>query len=179
MKSFLKHLISATTTFIIPLASILALVLLFYIPRDNGYWNFLRLAPFYTGIYFWQSQRPDIFNIFSAFILGIIADVCEGSPLGINVLSFLFLYIISIQLSFRFNIQKFSYSWLLFGTALLITLSFKTLMTSIMYRHFIPINLAGIELLLIFALYPLLARIYIWIERRYIHLEERHEKIEP
>ena len=151
MKSFIKNFLSATTNFIIPLISIIALVLCFYIPQANGYWNFLHLAPCYTGIYFWQSQRPDIFNIFSAFILGIIADVCEGTPLGINVLSFLLLYIISTQFSLRFNIQKFSYSWLLFGAAILITLFFKMLMSSIMYRHFVPINLLIIELLLIFA----------------------------
>lgn len=179
MKNFIKNFSQTAITFIIPLISIIILVLCFYIPRADSYWNFLRLAPFYTGIYFWQSQRPDIFNIFSAFILGIVADVCEGSSLGINVLSFLLLYIISTQFSFRFNIQKFSYSWLIFGAALFITLFFKMLMASAMYRHFVPINLLIIELLLIFAVYPLLARIYIWVERKYIHLEERYEKIEP
>jgi hypothetical protein len=32
--------------------------------------------------------------------------------------------------------------------------------------------------LLTCALYPLLARIYIWVERHYIHLEERYEKVQ-
>ncbi len=179
MRNSIKNFTLAMTNFFIPLISIIVLVLLFYIPRTNSYWNFLRLAPFYAGIYFWQSQRPDIFNIFSAFLLGILADICEGTHLGINVMTFLFLYIISSQLSLRFNIKKFSYSWLLFGAALIMTMFFKMLISSITSRHLISIVLIGIELLLIFALYPLLARIYIWIERRYIHLEERYEKIEP
>lgn len=178
MKNSIKNFAITMITFFIPLISIVVLVLLFYIPRTNSYWNFLRLAPFYAGIYFWQSQRSDIFNIFSAFILGILADIFEGTHLGTNVLTFLFLYIISTRFSLRFNIKKFSYSWLLFGAALIMTMFFKMLITSTISRHFISISLMGIELLLIFALYPLLARIYIWIERRYIHLEERYEKIE-
>lgn len=179
MKSSIKNFYIEISAFLTPIISILALVLLLYIPRSTDYWNFLRQSPFYAGIYFWQSQRPDAFNIFSAFILGIFADVLGAVPIGINIMTFLVLYIIAVQLSMRFNIKKFSYSWLIFITALFITLIFKALIVSILYRQFIPINLWAVELLLTGALYPLLARIYIWVERRYIHLEERYEKIQP
>ena len=54
---------------------------------------------------------------------------------------------------------------------------FKFLITSIFNRMWIPINAALLELLLTITLYPLLARYYIWVERRYIHLEDRYEKI--
>lgn len=179
MKNSIKNFYIEISAFFTPILNIILLVLLFYIPRSDNYWNLLRQAPFYTGIYFWLSQRPDIFNVLSAFILGIFADVLGGVPIGINILTFLILYIIAVQFSLRFNIKKFSYSWLLFITALLITFIFKALMVSILYRQIIPLNLWSIELLLTCALYPLLARIYIWIERRYIHLEERYEKIQP
>jgi len=178
MKNSIKNFYIEFSAFLTPLISILALVLLLSVPRSSDYWNFLRQSPFYAGIYFWQSQRPDVFNIFSAFILGIFADVLGSVPIGINIMTFLVLYIISVQFSLRFNIKKFSYSWLLFITALLATLIFKALIVSILYRQIIPINLWAIELLLTCALYPLLARIYIWVERRYIHLEERYEKIQ-
>ncbi|MBP5698973.1 MAG: hypothetical protein J6W96_05555, partial [Alphaproteobacteria bacterium] len=88
------------------------------------------------------------------------------------------LYMISTKLSLRFNVKRFSYSWLLFCAATITTLILKALIASIMYRQIIPLDLLGIELLLIMALYPLLARIYVWVERRYIHLEERYEKVE-
>ena len=178
MKAAIKNFLTETIAFLVPLASILALVLILYVPRSNSYWNFLRQAPFYAGIYFWQSKRADIFNIFSAFILGILADVIGNTPLGINIISFLALYLISTKLSLRFNVKRFSYSWLLFCAATITTLILKALIASIMYRQIIPLDLLGIELLLIMALYPLLARIYVWVERRYIHLEERYEKVE-
>lgn len=178
MKNSIKNFLSTTTVFLVPILSILALALLFYLPRTNSYWNFLRLVPFYTGIYFWQSQRSDIFHLLSAFILGIFADVLEGVSLGINVTTFLILYIISVKLSARFNIKRFSYSWLLFLTAMFLTFLFKASITSILYRNPIPFNLLFLEFLLVVALYPLLAWIYILIERRYIHLEERYEKIQ-
>ena len=179
MKRFLKNIFQETAVLLIPLISILGLILLFSIPRAGGYWNFLRQAPFYAGIYFWQSQRPDAFNIFSAFVLGIFADVLEGAPLGIDIMSFLILYIIAVKITTQFNIQRFSYSWLLFSAAIIVTFIFKSLIVSAFYRRFIPLNLIVVELALIIAAYPLFARIYMWIERRFIHLEVRYEKIEP
>jgi len=177
MKSSIKNFLSETIVFFVPIIIILVLALLFYLPRSGSYWNFLHLAPFYIGIYFWQSQRADIFHLFSAFILGIFADVLEGVSLGINITTFLVLYLISVKYSTKFNVKRFSYSWLLFATAMLITLMFKALITSILYRQLIPLDFLGMEYLLTVALYPLLARIYILLERRYIHLEERYEKI--
>lgn len=177
MKSTIKNFLTAIGMYFVPIASIIALELLLYIPRTGGFGNFLRLTPFYAGIYFWQSQRPDAFNMISAFILGIFADVLSNTPLGVNVAAFLFLYITSIYLSSWFNVKKFSYSWLLFFVATAATFLFKALAVSVFYRRLIPLNYLLFELLLSFTLYPLWTRIYIWAERRYIHLEERYEKI--
>ena len=178
MKSGIKNFLYEAAAFLIPLLSTLVFVLILYLPRGNSYWNFLRQAPFYAGIYFWQSQRPDAFNFLSAFILGIFADVLGGVLLGINILSFLVLYLVSIYLSERFNIKRFSYSWLLFSAALFITMLFKGIITSLFFRQILPLNLLVIEFLLTLSIYPLLARAYIWVERRFIHLEERYEKIQ-
>ncbi len=177
MKTGLKHFFTATGIFLVPILSILSIALLLYIPRPTGFWNFLRLTPFFAGIYFWQSQRPDTFNLLSSFILGIFADVLSGVPLGVNITSFMVLYITSLHLSSYFNVKKFSYSWLLFMLATLVTLLFKGLTVSIFYRKLIPLNYLLFEFLLTFALYPLWARIYMWVEHRFIHLEERYEKI--
>lgn len=177
MKRTLKNIATTASLFFIPILSIIALELLLYIPHSNGFWSFLHLTPFYTGVYFWQSQRPDAFNMISAFILGIIADVLSSTPLGVNIATFLFLYLASIYLSSLFNVKKFIYSWLLFMLATLSTLLFKALAVSIFYRRLIPLNYLLFEFLLTFTLYPLWARFYIWAERRFIHLEERYEKV--
>lgn len=178
MKAGLKNFLTTVLAFLVPIISTLVLILILFIPRDNSYWNFLRQAPFYAGIYFWQSQRPDIFTFFSAFILGVLADVFGSTPLGINIISFLVLYMIATQISQHFNVKRFSYSWLLFAASTFLTLLFKATIVSGAYRHLIPFNLLAIEWLLIVASYPLFARIYIWTERRYIHLEERYEKVQ-
>lgn len=177
MKTALKRFCANIGIYTVPLISILAVTLLLYLPHFTGFWNFLHITPFYAGIYFWQSQRPDIFNLLSAFILGIFTDVLSGVPLGVNITSFMVLYITADILSSHFNIKKFSYSWLLFMLATLLTLIFKGTIVSIFYRKIIPLNYLLFEFLLSFALYPLWARIYMGIERRYIHLEERYEKI--
>ena len=175
MKTGIKHFLTTSILFIIPILSIMCVEILAYIPRINEFWNFLRLSPFYIGRYFWLRIRPDIFNIFSAFILGIIADILSSSILGINILSFLILYLISSYILSYFNIKKFTYSWLLFLLALLITIIFKSTLLSLTYKTLIPIHLAIYEFLLTFALYPIIGRFYHYIEYNYIHLEERYE----
>ncbi len=172
-KNFYASIISYT----IPPISIILIDLLFYIPRSSDFWNFIRLVPFYTGIYFWSSQRPDAFNGISVFLLGIIADVMSANPLGINVMTFLCLYFLATRLSTYINVKRFSYSWLLFALSITLSIMFKFLITSIFNRMWIPLNAALLELLLTITIYPLLARYYIWVERRYIHLEDRYEKI--
>lgn len=85
-----KNFFVGIGVYAIPVLSIMAMVLVFYIPRFTEFWNYLRLAPFYAGIYFWISQRPDAFNGISAFVLGIFADVVSAAPLGVNVMAFWF-----------------------------------------------------------------------------------------
>lgn len=177
MKSSFKNFLTSAKVLFIPTFSILVLVILLYIPRANDYWNFLRQAPFYTGIYFWQSQRPDAFNVISAFILGLFADVLGGVPLGINIMTFLVLYMLSAQCSQRFNVKRFSYSWLLFSGILFLIMILKAVLISIFYRQLIPLTSLMMEWLLTVALFPLMTRIFIWVEKQYIHLEERYEKV--
>lgn len=175
MKSSLKKFFHTLYIFLVPLLSIYFLELICYLPRFSSFYNFLRFAPFYTGIYFWLSMRKDVFNIISVFILGIFADVLGSSTIGINILSFLFLYITSLKLFAIFNIQNFLYSWLLFSLTFLLTLVFKLISISLMYHTLLPLNLIFIEFLLTIAIYPIIARFYLFIEHRFIHLEERYE----
>ena len=175
MKSALKTFFTTIYIFLIPLLSIMFLELIAYIPRNTSFWNFIRIAPFYTGIYFWLSLRPDAFNLLSAFILGIISDILNGSTLGINVLTFLVLYLVSTQIFIYFNIKKFTYSWILFLLAIFITLIFKTIIVSFSYHTLRPLNYLALEFMLTFAIYPVCSRFYSWVEKKYIHLEERYE----
>lgn len=175
MKTGIKNFIASFLVFITPILSILFLEIFFYVPRINEFWNYLRLAPFYTGIYFWLIMRRDIFSLLSSFILGIFADVLSSSTLGTNLLSFLVLFIISEKMFIFFNIKKFLYSWLLFSLALLITLLFKALIVSTFHLTLIPFNHLVLEFILTTMLYPLIGRFYLFIENRYIHLEERYE----
>ena len=52
----IKNFFAGIGVYAVPVLSIMAMVLVFYIPRFTEFWNYLRLAPFYAGIYFWISQ---------------------------------------------------------------------------------------------------------------------------
>lgn len=173
-----KKFFATVGIYLVPIISIMAAGILFYVPRQAEFWNYCRLIPFYAGIYFWTGRRADIFNCVSVFVLGIFADVIGSVPLGINITTFLVLYFLSAHFSSSFNIQKFSYSWLLFTLAASLTFLFKAATVSILYRRFVPLNSLLLELLFTITLYPLMARFYDWLEWRFIHLEEQYEKVQ-
>ena len=175
MKTSLKNTLTHILIFSVPITSILFLETLLYIPRFSIFFNIIRLCAFYCGIYFWLSTRADIFNFFSTFILGVFADVISGTPLGINVLTFLLFYLTSIYLISYFNIKKFSYSWLIFSLILLLTFIFKAFMVIVFFKSTIPLNTFLLELFLTICIYPLIIRFFIFIEKKYIHLEEQYE----
>ena len=177
MINSLKNFFISCLIYFVPLLSIIGVVLILYIPRSNEFWNFLRTAPLYTGIYFWSTTRSDIFNLLSAFFLGIMADIIGSTPLGVNIITFLTLYTLSIKLSDYFNIQKFFYAWILYTVILLITFIFKTILICTFYRQIIPLHFLAFEFFLNIMIYPLTIRLFAKIERRFIHLEERYEKI--
>ena len=96
---------------------------------------------------------------------------------GVQTCALPILYFLASRFSASFNIKKFSYSWMLFAVAAFAAMLFKALIISAFYRAFVPLNFLVFEYLLTVTLYPILARFYIWAEGRYIHLEERYEKI--
>lgn len=88
--------------------SFLAALILTYIPLPTVV-NFFRPEWLALVVLFWVLIAPYRVGIITAWILGLILDVADGSTLGIHALAFVMIAYLAIR--FRSRILKFNLIW--------------------------------------------------------------------
>ena len=53
--------------------------------------GFAQIAPPWPmiGIFYWSIYRPDLLPVWTAFLIGLLADIVAGTPVGVNALLYL------------------------------------------------------------------------------------------
>lgn len=164
---FLKHRI--------PLLSSLLLVLLFFMPLDAFELNGLHPQISLMCVYYWVEKRPYMFGFISAFLLGLLVDVCSASPLGSNCL---LLMVITFILSKAFHYihpASFSMDWLLFALVCISATFLKWILLAVYFGTFPTLNLIVLNTLSTLMLYPLIAYINNWIQLNLLPQERINE----
>jgi rod shape-determining protein MreD len=95
-------------TWLIIAFSILAALFLTYLPLPN--WaNFFRPEWFVLVLLFWVLIMPYRVSVGTAWILGLLLDVADGSILGIHALAFVIVAYLVVR--FRTRIIRYSLAW--------------------------------------------------------------------
>ena len=92
---------------LLPLFSSLLLLFFSYVPLDFLLFNNIRPAVAMVCVYFWMIHRPDLFNLVSVYLLGVVDDVISNVPFGTNILTLLVLYVLISNLSRFLNGKPF------------------------------------------------------------------------
>lgn len=110
-------------------------------------------------IYFWTVYRPDLFNLFSVFILGLVSDIMSIAPFGIYLLLYLVTFLFVTNLIKYINEKTFEIMWI--GLALLLPfiLFVGWFMASVYYASFLPIKAMIFSYFLSVFLYPVIGGI--------------------
>lgn len=140
----------------IPLLVSLFMILFSYIPLSSSLANNARPLVGLLCIYFWLIYRPDLFNLFSVFILGLTADILSATPLGINIFSFLIMYLLVTNFLRYLNGKPFIVLWFGFALFLLPVILSKWLLLSIFYSSFMPAMLLLFSYLITVCFYPII-----------------------
>lgn len=156
----------------LPLLSSLLLLFLSYVPLDFIIFNNIRPAVGMVCVYFWMIHRPDLFNLLSVFILGLVDDIISNVPLGANILTLLVLYVLLSNLSRFFNGKPFVVTWYGFALLSLVTFLTKWLVLSVYYSSFLPLPIVGFSYLVTAAAYPFLSLILAFVQNNLIADEE-------
>ena len=102
---------------LLPFMSSVLLLLISYIPLDFSVFNNIRPSIGLICVYFWMLHRPDLFNLWSVYFLGVIDDIISSAPFGSNIFAMLLLYVLITNTSRFFNAKPFVVTW--YGFAVL------------------------------------------------------------
>lgn len=148
----------------LPFVTSVIWVLFSYLPLDGAAANNLRPDMGLICVFFWVLNRPDVFNLFSVYFLGLIVDIITSAPFGSNVFSFLVMYLLVSNLATYFNAKPFVVSWYGFALFCLITMFGRWLLVSVYYSHFLPLTLLVFSLLSTIIIYPVVGLVNAFIQ---------------
>lgn len=148
---FLKHRI--------PLFFSLLLVILFSMPLDVYALNGYRPQVSVICLYYWAEKRPNMFGLVSAFILGLLVDVCNTAPLGINcLLSMVFLWLCT-KVFYYVKPVSFTMDWFMFAVAGIVFMFCKWLVFMAYYGAYLQLSDIFSNTFSTIMFYPLIAYI--------------------
>lgn len=156
---------------LVPLAFSLFLLLFSYVPLNFVLSSNIRPAVSLVCVYYWIIHRPDIFNLFSVFILGLIEDILSSVPMGTNIFSLLLLYVLLLNLGRFFYGKPFVVTWYGFAVLSLVTLFGKWLIMSIYYGQFLPLVQVVFSYCFSVAAYPILSLLNAFVQNYLIQDE--------
>ena len=150
----------------LPFVSSIILVMMFYMPLGFFSLNGIRPMMALACVYFWLQHRPDIFNLWSVFGVGIISDVLSSSPLGVNVFEMLLMYVLVNLTTKFFNAKPFVVLWYGFILLALVVLLAKWLLVSVYYSQFLPLSMLFFSYVITIATYPLLSLLLAFVQNK-------------
>ena len=119
-------------------------------------------------VYFWVIYRPDLFNLWSVFILGVVSDILSLAPMGINLFMYLLTYLAVVNLIKYVNDKTFEILWAGMALLLPVIMFAAWLVISIYYEHFVPLKGLFFSYLLSVVIYPIIGGINAVVVNRFL-----------
>lgn len=105
-------------------------------------------------LYFWSLYLPNLFTLRHAFVLGIISDVMNNLPLGVNALIYILFREFIISNSNLLVNKPLSFNWGGFAIFFLLTMVSKWLVLAVIYNKIFYSNLLIVQWLATVIIYP-------------------------
>lgn len=168
MSNDLDENISSTFQHILPFVVSVFLLSIFYMPLGTFSLNGIRPMVAIACVYFWLQHRPDIFNLWSVFCIGLIDNTLSTCPLGANIFEMLLMYLLVNLTSRFFNAKPFIVLWYGFMLLSLTVLLAKWLLLSVYYSKFLPLSILFFGYLITIAIYPLLSLLLAFTQNKFM-----------
>lgn len=118
-------------------------------------------------VFYWAVYKPENFSVVAAFSFGLMQDLLEETPLGVNTLVFTVFYILAESQRRFLSNKTFASVWFGFALLSLIILFINWLIVAINYGRFSPFGTAFAGYLILLAAYPAVvwpcARLYLYL----------------
>lgn len=118
-------------------------------------------------VFFWLFYRSDMFNIFSVTFLGALSDMLNYTPMGASLFSFLLMYVLEMKISKYMSNKLFVVNFTSFAALFLLVLLAQWVILCLYYKEILPFLNVFLSWLLTVSLYPLVARINLFISEKF------------
>lgn len=116
------------------------------------------VTPFFVlmAVYYWELHRPDLLPVLAVFPIGLLQDVLEGEPLGVNAFVLVAVSWIVISQQRFFKGKPFLVVWWGFAMVALVAAILRWMLVSLLFGVAISLWAIAFELVLTVTLYPVL-----------------------
>ncbi len=159
----------------IPLILSMLLVILFCMPLNFLELSGLRPQVGVICVYYWVEKRPYMFGPISAFLLGLLTDVCCATPLGINCLLLMVFAFVLNQIYHYFHPASFVTDWLFFALIATCLAFLKWLIFALYFGHFLNLLTIMPNVFSTIMFYPLIAYINNFVQNNCLLPERINE----
>lgn len=149
-----------------PQLSALILFILYMAPPPFGFLTMIKPLLLLITVFYWMVYRPDLLSLGTLFAFGIIEDLVSVTPVGINTLCYILLYIaVNGQQSFFIG-KSFVETWWVFSITSFGFIFLKWFFISISQAAFIPFYTTFFCYLMTVMFYPLIAQILSFVQNK-------------
>ncbi|MBE6448284.1 MAG: rod shape-determining protein MreD [Alphaproteobacteria bacterium] len=156
---------------LLPFLTSVLLLFLSYVPIDFLLLNSIRPAVGLMCAFFWLQHRPDLFNLGTVFLLGLIDDLISMAPLGSNAFEMLLMYVLVNNTSRLFNAKPFVVLWYGFAILSLVAMLGRWLVVSVYYSQFLPLSMLLFSYMVTIAVYPFVSVLLAFVQNNLIKEE--------
>ena len=151
---------------LMPLLSSILLVIFSFVPFNVVWDSNIHAAVACACVHYWLLHRPDVFNLFSVFILGLVEDALTSAPLGASILQLLILYVVVNNLLKYFNGKSFEVMWVGFVLCSFVAMFAHWFIVSVYYAAFLPFGLFFFTFLVTVCAYPLITLFNVFVQNK-------------
>lgn len=128
----------------------------------------LAFAPAFglAAVFYWTVNRPDIFPVWSLFIVGLFADFLLGDPLGLWITVYLVIYVVLLSQRMLFVGSAAHSPWMGFAVFAALAGFLAWLISSLYYGALMPAGQVAFQMGITALLYPLIRPIFAIIDKQ-------------
>ena len=172
MKESFAEILNGYFRRLLPILTTFVLVLIAFVPTHVPLSHFLRPDFGLICLYFWALYRTDLFGIVSVIAIGLVVDSLSGAPFGMNIMVFVFAYILTLCYNNYVNAKSFMLSWIGFSFVSFLAYVLKWALFSVYYKTFLSFGHIFVTYIVTVLIYPLIASLNVYIQNSFLGGEE-------
>jgi rod shape-determining protein MreD len=129
--------------------------------------SFITVTPAFAlmAVYYWTLHRPDLLPFAAVFVVGLLADLLEGAPLGVSPLILLLAYALVLSQREHLMMRGFTVIWVGFLVVAAAAAALQWGVASLFYGMLVDVRAFLFQGVFTVAVYPVVSYLLTRIQR--------------